>query len=155
MWVDLAYSLSQGRDRTLTRRAARIRGNAGGHQRDDAPAAGREARFEQLADVIPEGNLIQVFDIAGRRVLPGTFIAAGLSLARALSGAAGDEFSDLEYGGRLFRLLQTPVPVEPPLVILVAGQLEDNRNMMARFTTGLAWASPAMLVLVPRWPDIS
>jgi HAMP domain-containing protein len=29
----------------------------------------------------------------------------------------------------------------------VAGQLEDNRNMMARFTTGLAWASPAMLVL--------
>jgi signal transduction histidine kinase len=32
-------------------------------------------------------------------------------------------------------------------VILVAGQLEDNRNMMARFTTGLAWAIPAMLAL--------
>jgi signal transduction histidine kinase len=34
-----------------------------------------------------------------------------------------------------------------PYVILVAGQLDDNRNMMARFTAGLAWATPAMLVL--------
>jgi signal transduction histidine kinase len=33
------------------------------------------------------------------------------------------------------------------MVILVGGQLEDNRHMMARFTDGLAWASPAMLIL--------
>src|SRR5262249_32640109 len=65
MWIDLAYSLSQGRDRTLTRRAARFVELLEA-TRHEAPA-GREARFAQLADVIPEGNLIQVFDRSGKR----------------------------------------------------------------------------------------
>ena len=31
--------------------------------------------------------------------------------------------------------------------LVVAGQLEDNRNMMARFTIGLVWATPLMLAV--------
>jgi signal transduction histidine kinase len=54
---------------------------------------------------------------------------------------------NIEYSGRPFRLLKSPVPGEPQLVILVAGQLEDNRNMMARFTLGLAWSIPLMLAV--------
>src|SRR6516165_9844621 len=53
MWIDLAYSLSQGRDRTLTRRAARIDNliqKTGGES-----ATAREVRFDQLTDLIPEG----------------------------------------------------------------------------------------------------
>jgi heavy metal sensor kinase len=145
MWLDLAYSLSQGRDRTLSRRATRIADML------DATSASaptvRESRFEQLTDVIPEGNLIQVFDIAGTRVLPRNSSAPGFPWPTRVTTAEGDEFSSLEYGGRMFRLLQRRMPSNRPLVILVGGQLEDNRNMMARFTTGLAWASPAMLVL--------
>jgi heavy metal sensor kinase len=145
MWLDLAYSLSQGRDRTLTRRATRI---ADMLEATSASArAIRESRFEQLADVIPEGNLIQVFDISGTRVLPRNSPAPDFPWPTRVTASEGDEFSSLEYGGRIFRLLRRPMPSNPPLVILVGGQLEDNRNMMARFTTGLAWASPAMLVL--------
>src|SRR5204863_9427088 len=95
----------------------------------------------------PEGNLIQVFDIAGTRVLPRNSSAPDFPWPTRVTAAEGDEFSRLEYGGRMFRLLQRRMPSNPPLVILVGGQLEDNRNMIARFTTGLAWASPAMLVL--------
>src|SRR5215471_9533850 len=65
-------------------------------------------------------------------------------MARRDPAAPTNQFFDIDYGGRIFRLLEHS---EGPYIILVAGQLEDNRNMMARFTNGLMWASPAMLVL--------
>jgi heavy metal sensor kinase len=145
MWVDLAYSLSQGRDRTLTRRATRIAEMLEATSAN-SPAI-RESRFEQLTDVIPEGSLIQVFDTAATRLLPRSSSASDFPWPTRMTEAQGDRFVSLEYGGHMFRLLQRRLHSNPPLVILVAGQLEDNRNMMARFTMGLAWASPAMLVL--------
>jgi signal transduction histidine kinase len=144
MWVDLAYSLSKGRDRTLTRRAARIT-EAIAAAGSDSPT-GWESRFNQLADAIPEGNLIQLFDSAGRRLLPRKASPADFPWPR-VTPVASDEFGDLKYGGRPFRILKSPVPGKPNLVILVAGQLDDNRNTMARFTMGLGWSIPVMLAV--------
>jgi heavy metal sensor kinase len=145
MWIDLAYSLSQGRDRTLTRRAARITDLL--EATSGEPDAMRESRFAQLTDVIPEGNLIQVFEAGGRRVLPQNSVSPDFPWALVVTAPSADEFTKVEYGGRDFRLLKRSVPSMPWLVILVAGQLEDNRNMMARFTAGLSWATPAMLIV--------
>jgi heavy metal sensor kinase len=145
MWIDLAYSLSQGRDRTLTRRAARI--NEALQATGDGLEAARENRFAQLIDVIPEGNLIQVFDASGNRILPRSSLAPDFPWPAMITPPAKDEFTNVQYLGREFRLLKRSTLSKPPLVILVGGQLEDNRNMMARFTAGLAWASPAMLAL--------
>jgi heavy metal sensor kinase len=142
MWIDLAYSLSQGRDRTLTRRAARIT-DLLRLTRADSEAT-REGRFEQLTDLIPEGNLIQVRDTAGNRVMPREEKSPDFPWPAVIRAAPMNRFLDVDYSGRIFRLLEHS---EGPYIILVAGQLEDNRNMMARFTNGLMWASPAMLVL--------
>jgi signal transduction histidine kinase len=144
MWGDLAYSLSKGRDRTLSRRAARFV-EVLQASRNDAPER-RQARLEELADAIPEGNLVQVFDGAGKRLFPGALAPPDFPWP-SRSVVAREQYGDLEFRGRPYRLLNFPVRENPPFVILVAGQLEDNRNMMARFTTGLAWATPAMLVL--------
>src|SRR5262249_3110051 len=67
MWTDLAYSLSQGRSRTLKRRAARIQEVMDATRHD---LGRREAQVAQLTDVIPEGNLIHIFDTSGRRLYP-------------------------------------------------------------------------------------
>jgi two-component system, OmpR family, heavy metal sensor histidine kinase CusS len=142
-WLDLAYSLNQGRDRTLNRRAARFADMLEA-TRNDAFTR-REAQFERLAEVIPEGELIQLFSPTGQRILPRTSRSA--FPWPAVSPIPSERFISLKVGSRPFRLLEYPVQVERPFVILVAGQLEDNRNMMARFTTGLAWAIPAMLAL--------
>jgi signal transduction histidine kinase len=144
LWIDLAYSLSQGRDRTLTRRAARFVDLLRA-ARNDSPQR-REARFQELAAVIPEGNLIQVFEASGNRWLPRSPSPPDFPWPQ-LSGVRSEEFSNLEFRGRPYRLLKLPVQATPPFLILVAGQLDDNRNMMARFTTGLAWAIPGMLLL--------
>ena len=145
MWIDLAYSLAQGRDRTLTRRAARIVELL--QTESNNSAAEREAQFARLTDVIPEGKLIQVFDAEGSRVLPRQSAAPDFPWPATVKSAGAVEFRDIDYGGRAFRLFQRPLPGRPPLVILVAGQLADNRNMMARFTAGLVWATPVMLVV--------
>jgi heavy metal sensor kinase len=142
MWLDLAYSLAQGRDRTLTRRAARITDLLDATSGHSDPT--REARFAQLTDVIPEGNLIEVFDGSGKLVLPRDRRAPDFPWPTLTELPSSDKFGDVDYHGRVFRLYKHP---HRPYVILVAGQLEDNRNMMARFTAGLAWATPAMLVL--------
>jgi heavy metal sensor kinase len=142
MWLDLAYSLGQGRDRTLTRRAARITELLDATSGD--PESAREVRFEQLTDVIPEGNLIEVLDSIGKLVLPRDQKAPDFPWPTLTGLPTTDQFGDVDYNGRLFRLYRHP---RHSYVILVAGQLEDNRNMLARFTTGLAWATPAMLVL--------
>jgi heavy metal sensor kinase len=142
MWLDLAYSLGQGRDRTLTRRAARITELLDATSGE--PDSAREVRFAQLTDVIPEGNLIEVLDGSGKLVLPRDRKAPDFPWPTLTGLPTSDQFGDVDYNGRVFRLYRHP---RHPYVILVAGQLEDNRNMMARFTAGLAWATPAMLVL--------
>jgi heavy metal sensor kinase len=142
MWLDLASSLGQGRDRTLTRRAARIGELLDATSGD--PDSTREVRFEQLTDVISEGHLIEVLDGRGKLVLPRDQKAADFPWPTLTGLPTSDQFGDVDYNGRVFRLYRHP---RDPYVILVAGQLEDNRNMMARFTAGLAWATPAMLVL--------
>ena len=142
MWFDLAYSLSQGRDRTLTRRAARIGELLDATSGD--PDSAREVRFDQLTDAIPEGHLIEVLDAGGKLVLPRDQKAPDFPWPKLTELPPRDQFGDVDYNGRVFRLYRRP---RHPYVILVAGQLEDNRNMMARFTAGLMWAVPAMLVL--------
>ena len=142
MWLQLAYSLSQGRDRTLTRRAARISELLNATTGD--PPTVREAHFQQMTDLIPEGNLIQVFDANGRRILPRDSRSPDFPWPTSVKDTVGDQLKNVDYHGREFRLLIRPVG---PWAILVAGQLEDNRNMMAQFTRGLLWASPVMLIL--------
>lgn len=144
MWVDLAYSLSQGRDRTLSRRAARILDVL--QSTADEPAVIRETRFDQLTDVIPEGNLIQVFAAGGDRLLPRNAAASDFPWP-PISPTPRGRYRTLNVGSRSYRLLDLPVNAGQDYVIRVAGQLEDNRNMLTRFTAGLAAAAPVMLAL--------
>ncbi len=144
MWLDLDYSLRKGRDRTLNRRAIRIAELLRSMSGDQADV--RRSRFEQLTAAIPEGNLIQLFTAGGQRLMPHTPTPSDFPWPR-VSAIAGPVYRDLELESRPYRLLEYPVEVDRSYIILVAGQLDDNRNMMARFTTGLGAAIPAMLAI--------
>ncbi len=67
-WADLAFSLAQGRDRTLAHRAERasdlLRATV-----QEAPNL-RETRFDEFAEGTPEGNLIHFLDSRGVRFYP-------------------------------------------------------------------------------------
>lgn len=145
MWGDLAYSLSKGRDRTLARRAARFI-DLLSTSLIDTPVR-RAHKFEELAEAIPEGNLIRAYDRAGNRLFPAVPNQEGFPWPESFTNRR-EEYSVTRFGGRPFRILKLPATIGADTVVLVvAGQLEDNRNMMARFTTGLEWAMPVMLAI--------
>ena len=146
MWFDLAYSLGQGRDRTLANRARRLEALLDGSR---AETAGRRAaKFDDFAQATPEGSLIQVFDAAGQRVFP---VARSTTVAfpwPQLPMSQEPLYRDVMYGARVFRVFAKTVDLDGrQLQIRVAGNLDDNRNMLRRFSLGLLWSIPASLAI--------
>lgn len=142
MYGDLSYSLSQGRDRTLSRRASRLEEFLNAAAQDSADR--RLIKYNEFADATPEGNLIHLLDAQGRRIFPNV---------PDPSDFPWPAFSDFRrpyrsvvYNGRHFRVYVHPVKVGgAAYFILVAGQLEDNRGLMARFSAGLLASIPGVL----------
>ncbi len=144
MWLGWSYTLASGRDRTLSRRASRafeVLSNFSGQ-----PVDLISARYDEFVDATPEGNLIQVFDSTGRMLYPKNPSAPKDFPWPARSPAAHDVYRSLWYHGRQYRALQHPAPWgSSEILISVGGQLEDNRQMLARFTTGLVETIPLLL----------
>jgi heavy metal sensor kinase len=142
MWADLSVSLSQGRDRTLARRAARLEELLKTEAGDSIPS--RALRYAEFAEATPEGNLIHLLDAQGRRVLPQNPEPVDFSWP-PFSGF-DRRYRDTIYDGRHFRVFVEPIQVAGErYFILVAGQLEDNRGLLSRFSTGLLASIPGVL----------
>lgn len=146
MWFDLAYSLSQGRTKTITGRALRL---ATLLRNTQSESADREsAKFNDFAEATPEGRFIQVYDLNGNRIYPEVpVLKIDFPWPRdALSGRKS--ISEVAYLGRHYRVFARRVDLRPkPLLVVVAGQLEDNRFLLERFFVGLVAAAPLLLVL--------
>jgi heavy metal sensor kinase len=145
MWLDLAYYTSSGRSRTLARRASRLvellRSSV------NASDGQRAYRFSEFADATPEGSLIQLLDRRGSRLLPVALVPADFPWP-APAGIGEDRYVEVVYEERHYRIFEHPVTVGgQPYLILVGGGLEDNRQLMARFSTGLEAAIPALLAV--------
>jgi heavy metal sensor kinase len=144
-WLDLKWALSKGRDKTLSNRARRLVELFDSLPQDTGRLESKVADFQ---DATPEGNLIQVFDARGRRLFPPigkTFTSVPWP---EVDRKAKQSYHEIEMQGRPFRVFTRAARVRGQLVrIFVAGQLEDNRLLLARFTDGLVWTIPALLVL--------
>jgi heavy metal sensor kinase len=145
MGIDFAFSLSHGRDRTLARRALRLEDLV--NASDDVSDEQTNARFAEFADATPEGNLIHLLDANGRRLLPKTPEPADFPWPSRTTGI-GPHYEEVVYQGRYFRVYVEPVRHgAQAYCILVAGQLEDNRAYVARFSKGLLASIPAMMLV--------
>lgn len=145
MWLDLAYFTSSGRSRTLARRGSRLvellRTSV------NATDGQRAYRFSEFADATPEGNLILLLNARGSRLLPIALSPPDFPWPNP-DGITEDRMIEVLYGDRHYRVFEHPVKVGgESYLILVAGNLEDNRNLLARFTTGLMATMPALLVV--------
>jgi heavy metal sensor kinase len=144
VWLDLGISLERGRDRTLCRRAARVADLLSSSQRDSD--AKRERKLEELLEAMPEGRLVQVFDPAGDRIYPAIDTSGGFPWREALT--ARDRLGHALFAGKRYRVLRQAVTLNAGSArIVVAGQLEDNRQLQERFAAGLETSIPVLLVL--------
>jgi heavy metal sensor kinase len=146
MWLDLAYSLSQGRDRTITGRATRLEELLEKSRSDSAER--RAAKFDDFSQATPEGNLIQVFNEKGRRIYPADLSSAIAFPWPQRTVSNRPQFWDVEVSGRRYRVTSRVFQQEGrTLQLFVAGQLEDNRLLLRRFSTSLIWSIPLSLAL--------
>jgi heavy metal sensor kinase len=144
MWVGWDYTLSSGRDRTLRRRAARAVELLDTYQ--GQPEDLISIRYDEFATSTPEGNLIRVLDAGGRMLYPHHSSAPADFPWPKQEANAEERFHNVLYRGREYRMLQHPGTLGRDGVwILVAGQLEDNRQMLAGFATGLVETIPVLL----------
>jgi signal transduction histidine kinase len=89
---------------------------------------------------------VLVFDAGGRLLYPRLPPAPADFPWPKLQATRKDIFHDVTYRGREYRVLQHPAVLRTAaLSIVVGGQLEDNRQMLARFTTGLIETIPVLL----------
>jgi heavy metal sensor kinase len=145
MWADLAWQLGKGRDRTLSRRAQRCADLLDATQRDPLPR--QEHRFAELIDAMPEGNLVRLYEGGGKLVYPPNPSPTDFPWP-PVRLTSGDAYEKVRYSGRLYRVLTRSIVMgSRTLVIRIGGQLEDNRQLLDRFQTGLLAAAPALLIL--------
>jgi len=147
MWFNLAYTLGEGRDRTVAGRGRRLEATLEASQRDSRERS--EAKFDDFAQATPEGQYIQVFDTAGHRVYPRMSSPQAIRFPWPTHrGGTNAQLEKVEHQGRSFRVFSKEVAFHgAPVVIFVAGNLEDNRTILRRFSMGLLWAIPGCLVL--------
>jgi signal transduction histidine kinase len=146
MFCELSYSLSAGRDKTLMGRAGRAVSLLESCREETSQTCA--TKFSDFAAATPEGNLIQVLNSKSVRVYPVVSDPAGDFPWPHWSVEDSRRFFRVQYRGVPYRVLSMPASLgSEKLRLLVGGQLRDNQVLVGHFTTGLLWATPALLVL--------
>lgn len=146
IWLDLSTSLSSGRDRTLGRRADRM-ADLLKHIESD-PTATQLTKYREFVEATPEGRMIQVYALDGRRLLP----PEGSSNAEfpwpKIPSASAEYRTDLWVGERPYRVLARSGDFcGAPIQIFVAGSLSDNLGLLGRLAEILERSIPPMLLV--------
>jgi heavy metal sensor kinase len=145
IWWDLSASLSNGRDKTLTRRAERLSELFKNTENDSAVLI--QAKYDDLVEATPEGQFIQVYSFDGRRLLPLASASAVSFPWPAVPPSAGAYFSDVWFEGQPYRVFaDTAMRNRAPVRIFVAGQLTDNRQLLRRLSETLERSAPVLLL---------
>lgn len=146
MYVQLSYSLAAGRDKTLVRRADRAVALLKSCRAQASESC--KSKYENFAVGTPEGNLIYVFDIQGRRRYPVPNDSHDTFPWPSSLPVREREFSTVRYNGAPYRMLSNVATVDgEQLRVVIGGQLKDNAMLVSQFETGLLWATPVFLAL--------
>ena len=145
IWIGLGASLRNGRDRTLGRRAERL---ADLLEKTQDDAEGLRKKYADFVVGTPEGQLIQVYSLSGKRLLP-VEDAPAMPFPWPNVPLNDTEFrSDTWFKGRPYHVLVRSSKLNgDPVRIFVAGQLTDDRNLQGGLAVILERCIPAMLLV--------
>lgn len=145
MLIQLHYSLSAGRDKTLTNRATRTVALLGRCHRSDEEACIR--KFTDFTNVMPEGNLIRVYNSAGNLIYPSEIKDMNDFPWPTLLPSNVPTFTKVRYRKGLYRVLSESTTIADQQVwIQIGGQLKDNGVILQQFETGLLCTTPPLLL---------
>jgi signal transduction histidine kinase len=145
MLIQLHYSLSAGRDKTLINRAGRTVALLEQCNRSDNEACIN--KFTDFINVSPEGNLVRVYDSAGTLIYPSEIKDIDDFPWSALLPSSGPTFTKVRYHKGLYRVLSESATIGGRKIwIQIGGQLKDNGVILQQFETGLLCTTPPLLL---------
>jgi len=125
IWLDLDTSLSRGREKTLAHRAERM-ADLLEHARND-PASVLQKKYSEFVEATPEGSLIQVYSLDGKRILVPDDVDKVAFPWPAPSTSQKEYEKVLSYKGQPYRaLIREAIFNGEPVRIVVGRQLSDN-----------------------------
>jgi heavy metal sensor kinase len=146
IWFDLSASLSNGRDRTLGRRAERVVELIRNTENDSALL--RQTKYKEFVEATPEGRLIQVYSLEGERLLPAAGPTALPFPWPKVPSTSTESHFDTWFGGQPYRVfVRSGTLNNAPVRIFVAGSLTDNRSLLGRLAEILERSIPVMLLV--------
>lgn len=145
MWFILKSTLTSGRSHTLERRADRLGDLLSSS--DGMPVEQRAHKFQAFADATG-GGLIEVFRTNGERALPSPSADSKDFPWPRTESIARDRFTEVAFQSQRYRVLARPFSCDLGTVVMyMAAPLENNRQVLRAFTTGLLWTLPALLAI--------
>jgi len=145
MWFILKSTLTSGRSHTLERRADRLIDMLG--DTTGRPAEERARSFQAFADATG-GGLIEVFRANGARALPSPSKDSQAFPWPRTASTDLERFTEVVFQRQRYRVLARPYSCDLGAVVLcMAAPLENNRQVLLAFTTGLLWTIPALLAI--------
>lgn len=144
MWFVLASSLMSWKDRTLQMRASRVEGllSSFPQQREDMLLS----RLDELAGLLPEGQLIQIRDTDGHQLFPLDIPASAPVLPFATCPVGWTQ--NISVAKDSYRRLCHPITLQGRQAFLfVSTSLIEDQILLGNFTSALYKITPILLLI--------
>lgn len=141
IWLTARHSLRESLDATLLKQAKGVI-TVLRNEVDPAHPEQLKEELDEYADATPEGNLMEVRNSQGQRILLSKVVAPSQALG------AQDVFGMQESGGASYRTYVTTSLVKGErFQILVAAPVRGTQVMLQQLRTLLMWTAPLVLLI--------
>lgn len=143
MWFVLGKSVLSWKDRTLEMRASRVRALI--TSIPQLPSETLATRLDELVGILPEGQLIQIFDHQGHRLFPTQSVPEFSITAQV---CIQPTIRNVSLDQKYFRVLCRPLEYEGhQAFLLIPSSLLEDQILSRNLTTTLLGMAPFLLIL--------
>jgi heavy metal sensor kinase len=146
VWLDLAWSLSNDRDKALSRRAERLVDLI--DHAESEPLTVLQTKYAEFLKATPENRLIQLYSLNGQPILQPFGVNASTFPWPQVPNSKTEYRCNTSFGGRPYRVFVRTVTLHgTPVHVVTAAQLVDNQTLLSQLAKTLFRSIPPMLFL--------
>jgi heavy metal sensor kinase len=146
LYLDLSWSLTNKRDKSLSRRAEKLVDLISRAQ--SKPSADLQTSYYKFVEDSPENKLIQLYSLNGLAILQPSGLNASEFPWPHVPSSKTEYRCDTWFDGRPFRVFVRAATLHgAPVRVFAAAQLSDNDHLLDRLTEILERSIPVMLLI--------
>lgn len=146
LYLDLSWSLTNKRDKSLSHRAEKLVDLI--RRAESKPPADLQTSYHKFVEDIPENKLIQLYSLNGLAILQPSGLNASEFPWPHVPSSKTEYRCNTWFDGRPFRVFVRAATLHgAPVRVFAAAQLSDNEGLLDRLTEILERSIPVMLLV--------